>query len=241
VTALYEAPSHTWYRISCWVAGGFCVTYTLVSYYTTLLKPQEELQLWVRYLWTPIIVLMGGMAAYFAFGATGIVRAINAVPAQLANVGRPRPPKKGMAMPPPPPLYLEVEIRPMLPVLPARKLYVEPAKVVLPFRLARMGLGPQAVRPMTPHEQVLAKLAEQEDKERRRRYEREHIMTAPFRHMGIGARAAWQGIKRGFTKEGFAKIRVNGKNYKLDIMDGWALDDGRALDRLASIDSKYEE
>jgi hypothetical protein len=43
------------------------------------------------------------------------------------------------------------------------------------------------------------------------------------------------GIRRAWSREGFMKVDVKGKMYKLDITGGWALDGGKALDRLATI------
>ncbi len=35
------------------------------------------------------------------------------------------------------------------------------------------------------------------------------------------------------------KVEVKGSSYKLDVTGGWALDGGRALDRLARIKPKF--
>jgi hypothetical protein len=40
------------------------------------------------------------------------------------------------------------------------------------------------------------------------------------------------------TREGFLKLRVKGRIYKLDISSGWALDKGKAIDRLATLKPK---
>ena len=71
--------------------------------------------------------------------------------------------------------------------------------------------------------------AEEERRRREFQYDKEHLMTAPFRHAGRAFSAAWQGVRRSFTKEGFAKVNIGGKQYKLDVTGGWALDGGRAL------------
>ena len=60
-------------------------------------------------------------------------------------------------------------------------------------------------------------------------------MTAPFRHAGSAIGAAFTGLRRGLNREGFAKIKVNGIQYKFDVTGGWALDEGKALDRVLHV------
>ncbi|KAK3365390.1 hypothetical protein B0H63DRAFT_530070 [Podospora didyma] len=57
-------------------------------------------------------------------------------------------------------------------------------------------------------------------------------MTAPFRDAKSGMNTAWSQVRRAFDRGGFAKIRLKGVNYKIDVTGGWALDNGRAMDRL---------
>ena len=60
-------------------------------------------------------------------------------------------------------------------------------------------------------------------------------MTAPFRHMSRGFFQLFKAIGRTWHREGFMKVEVKGMKYKLDVTGGWALDRGRALDRLARV------
>ena len=47
--------------------------------------------------------------------------------------------------------------------------------------------------------------------------------------------ALFNGTKRAVYRDGFVKVGVKEHKYKLDILGGWVLDDGRALNRLSVI------
>jgi len=81
-------------------------------------------------------------------------------------------------------------------------------------------------------------LSGKREEERRARvlaYDREHIMTAPFRHASRAFYELFKAVGRTWTREGFVKLGVKGRKYKFDVTSGWALDGGRALDRLATL------
>lgn len=240
-TLLYEAPSHFWFRLSCTSAGMFCIGYTLVNYWSIYLRPPPDLVWWVPHAFGVICVVMAGLGGYFILGGARIIRTIHAVPASridaLAGPGLAANVAKAA------PVFLEVEIGRMLPVLPARKLYVPPAAMAVPFRLAAFGIDGERIGPETEagspattgYERVLARRADEERRKRDHEYEMNHLMTAPFRHAWQGARVAWVGIRRAFSREGFVPVEVDGQKYKLDVTGGWALENGRALDRLVTI------
>jgi hypothetical protein len=128
----------------------------------------------------------------------------------------------------------------MAPFMPPKKHLLLPEEVQLPFRMytlfagARGGhpelLGPQ--KAVSLAESVRAERAARDAKIAARKYTMDHIMTAPFRDAGKAFGGAWRGIKRSFNREGFAKIQLGKQEYKLDVTGGWALEDGRAMDRL---------
>lgn len=78
--------------------------------------------------------------------------------------------------------------------------------------------------------------AEEARRKAARQYELDHIMTAPFRDGARAAGTVMAGIRRGITGEGFAPLIVNGVKYKLDITSAYALDEGRALDRVVRVE-----
>ena len=52
--------------------------------------------------------------------------------------------------------------------------------------------------------------------------------------MGGVVGTAFRGWRRGLTREGFAPLWVGKEKYKIDVLGGWALDDGKVLDRLVT-------
>ncbi|KAL2127678.1 hypothetical protein VTI74DRAFT_10326 [Chaetomium olivicolor] len=238
-TLLYEAPSHFWFRAGCFSSGAFCVSYTVYQYWTVLLHPPEGLMWWIPHAFGAIIVFMAGMGAYFVMGAGRIVRSIEAVPAKdvvkkaVAAAAADGAVKSS-------PIYIEVATRRIVPFAPPKKTVLLPEEVQLPFRMHSVfsagGLDVTGQsKPMGLAERVRAERAAREAKEAARKYTMDHIMTAPFRDASKAFGAAWSGIKRSFNREGFAKIKLGKQEYKLDVTGGWALDDGRAMDRLLSV------
>ena len=248
-TLLYEAPSHFWFRAGCLSSASFCVSYTVYQYWTVILHPPESLYWWIPYAFGVILVFMSGMGAYFAMGAGRIVRSIEAVPAAavakqlLARAGQ-KTGQQAAGQAQAPPIYIEVATRRILPFLPPKKTLLRPDEVQLPFRMygvfgtgeaAASAAAAAARRPMSLAERVRVERAEREARIAARKHTMDHILTAPFRDAGRAFGAAWRGIKRSFNREGFASIRLGKQNYKLDVTGGWALDNGRAMDRLLAV------
>lgn len=257
-TLLYEAPSHFWFRATTLTAGLLTIAYTVANYYSVFLYPPENLLWWVPHAFAVICGVMIAGGTYFLTGGLGIIRVIHAIPsARIAEIaGKAAASTAARAVKdagggPMPPIFLELEIGRVLPILPARKRYILPQNLVVPFRFATYGLSGDVVpvagaagaaaaaagtgAPLTGYERVKAHEAEQERVAKLREYEMDHLMTAPFRHAGQGAQSAWSQIQRAFSREGFLPVFVNGDRQKLDVMGGWALENGRALDRLVTV------
>ena len=67
-TLLFQASSHAWYTVSCFLLGGFCFTYTGINMYTQFLYPPEE-------TWGPSIYLTGGVCCFmFVIGILFAIR-----------------------------------------------------------------------------------------------------------------------------------------------------------------------
>lgn len=270
-TLLYEAPSHLLFRITS-LSAGFCtIAYTIVNYWTIFVYPPENMLWWVPHAFAVICGCMIAGGTYFLMGGVGIVRVIHAIPSArieaLAGKGAAATAARAVKDAgggPMPPVFLELEIGRVLPILPARKRYILPEKLEVPFRFASYGLNGDVLskgaavavgagaaagagagvgggaaagggEPLTSYERVKAHEAEKERQAKAREYEMNHLMTAPFRHAGQGARTGWQQVRRVFSREGFIKVIVNGDRQKMDVMGGWALENGRALDRLVSV------
>lgn len=234
-TVLYEAPSHLWLRTSCFGAGVFCISYTVVQYWTIYLHPPPGLSWWVPHAYGLVCMFMAGMGVWFTTGASGIVRRVQALPATAKAVGKAAAAAQapGGVVARPPPLMIEVSTSRAIPFVPDKRVRVAPGEITLPFRVAGLMAEWRAKRsPPSAMEQVRAKRRDEALRAEKRKYEMDHLMTAPFRHAGSAVAAMWAGVKRGLSREGFAKIKVKGVQYKFDVTGGWALDDGKAIDRV---------
>ncbi|KAJ9154778.1 hypothetical protein NKR23_g2396 [Pleurostoma richardsiae] len=245
-TVLYEAPSHFWLRLSAYGAGFFCTFYAIGNYWSIFLHPPVGLPWWVPHAFAVICVTMGAMGGWFLLSALNIVRVVRAVPvAALPGAKTPAGAARWAKSLAGAPVALEVTLSRLLPLLPARKLLVAPAEVSLPFRMQATPLAAaqapaqgQAGRLLSGRELLQARKAEEEARKAARKYDMDHLLTAPFRHLGQGLGGMWRGMRRALTREGFSKIMVKNKEYKIDVTSGWVLDHGRALDRLVTLKPK---
>lgn len=247
-TLLYEAPSHFWFRAGCFSSAAFCVSYTVYQYWTVILHPPEGLMWWIPHAYALVLLVMSGMGAYFVMGAGRIVRSIEAVPASAAKLQAASSARAGAAAAAAAtmtPIYIEVAMRRPVPFAPPKKMLLRPEEVQLPFRMFALysGGGPAAALGQQQQQQQAVGLAERVRAERaardariaERKYTMDHILTAPFRDAGKAFGSAWVGIRRSFNREGFAKIKLKDREYKIDVTGGWALDEGRAMDRLLPV------
>ena len=64
-----------------------------------------------------------------------------------------------------------------------------------------------------------------------------NLLTLPFRQASYWMWRVFIGVRRAFTSEGFNYLHVKGHNrvWKLDKEPAWALEDGKALDKLVKI------
>jgi hypothetical protein len=239
-TLLYESPSHFWFRAGCFSSATFCVSYTVYQYWTIILHPPEGLMWWIPHAFGAILVFMAGMGAYFVMGAGRIVRSIEAVPAAAVAAKQLAAKAAGGSAAQQTPIYIEVATRRIVPFMAPKKTLLLPEEVQLPFRMYSVFAGSgkdglDATPRMSLAERVRAERAAREAKIAERKYTMDHLLTAPFRDAAKAFGTAWRGIKRSFNREGFAKIQLGKQEYKLDVTGGWALDDGRAMDRLLPV------
>ncbi|RDL40484.1 uncharacterized protein BP5553_00463 [Venustampulla echinocandica] len=233
-TPLYEAPSHTLFILTSYGGAFFFLVYSGYACYTYFDAP-AGIPVYVPYAFGGAGFLMAAFAGWLMLGPAKIIRSITAVPKRLgASAGKsakgPRIASQGTA----PELELEVELRKMFPMpfFPARKIYCKPREFIVSEALAR---PPPALSPAEMREM---KMAEEEDRQRLLEYERSHILTAPFRHANKAFFELFQSMRRAWTREGFHRVEIKGKFYKFDTTGGWALDNGRALIRLAAVKRK---
>ncbi|KAK1756178.1 hypothetical protein QBC47DRAFT_379315 [Echria macrotheca] len=228
---LYESPSHFWFRFSSIAASTFCISYTVYHYWSIYLHPLPNQVWWAPHAFGVICLFMTGMGGYFLMGTARIIRSLDAVsvskmPASLAKTAATRNS----------PIYLEIQTQRIVPFMPRKRVSIWPDQLRLPFRMAdavaARETGLAGAKPLSPREQLAAMKAAEEARKREREYNLQHIWTAPFRDGKKAFGIMWRGTARAFSREGFAKVEVDGVNYKLDTTGGWALDHGRALDRV---------
>lgn len=135
-----------------------------------------------------------------------------------------------------PELQLEVELRKMFPVpfFPARKIYIKPQELVTPMSLSPR-VTPGSSRRITESERRMRRLGIEAEKKRQLEYDRNHLLTSPFRHASRAFLSLFVNTKRALVRDGFLKVNVKGQKYKLDVTGGWVLDNGRALDKLVRV------
>ncbi|KAK2026785.1 hypothetical protein LX32DRAFT_594014 [Colletotrichum zoysiae] len=238
-TVLYEAGSHFWMKLSAWAAMLMFYSYAGINYYTMLLHPPEDIAAWVPHAFAVICLAMAAFGSYFFYNTRNIVRLVRAVPTVLlAPNARGLAPAAAAALnPKTTPIHLEITCKRMLPGR-VKVLVVPPQQVSIPGRIvARATSSSSSSSPAhaSPAQERAAARQEQARARAEWEYDRNHLMTVPFRHAGKGFRAAWYGVRRAVTREGFLQMDVGGQKLKLDVASGWALDDGRAIDRLVKI------
>ncbi|KFY27068.1 hypothetical protein V493_03712 [Pseudogymnoascus sp. VKM F-4281 (FW-2241)] len=160
---------------------------------------------------------MAGMGGWLLFAPASLIRSITAHPVRSAVANGP------------PTLRIDIELRKMLPLpfLAPRVVTASPADLQLNHSI----FVPPA-RPETAAQrlEVARQRAEEVAAERQK-----SIMLAPFRHASQACFGLFVAIKRTWTREGFLDLKAGKRTYKLDITGGWALDEGRALDRICKV------
>lgn len=234
-TVLYESPSHFWFRAGCFSSATFCVSYAVYQYWSVILHPPEGLMWWIPHAFGVILVFMAGMGAYFVTGTGRIVRSIEAVSASALAAAAVKQIAGAGAAAGSSPVYIQVTTRRMAPFMPPKKHLLRPEEVLLPFRMYSVFGGEMGQKAMSMAERVRLERAAQEAKIAERKYTMDHLLTAPFRDARKAFSGAWEGIVRSFNRGGFVKIQLGKQDYKLDVAGGWALDGGRAMDRLLPV------
>lgn len=247
-TTLYEAPAQGLFLASSYAAGLFSMLAAGVNVWFNVYNAPAGAPAWTPYVFGAVGAMMAALGTRFAMMPASVVRSIAVLPASSSTTTATttttttKPAKATNATatsasasaPAAVPVMLEIRARRLspFPFLPLRRMRVEPGRVVLGARLFR----PRAAEP-TAAERLAARRAEERRLADARRYEREHLMTAPFRDGRRAAAAALAAVRRGLTGEGFVAVEVDGARYKLDVAcGGYALEDGRALDRIVRVE-----
>ncbi|PBP15638.1 hypothetical protein BUE80_DR013625 [Diplocarpon rosae] len=229
-TLLYEAPSHTKYMIACYGTAGFCFVYSVSCFWTNYIHVPPGISAWVPYAFAGVSFLMAALGGWLVLGPSRLVKSITAVPRGFKKAQGSLA-KRASA----PELQIEIELKKMLPVpfFPAKKICVTPQEVTIPYRFVAYDKRTSILEARELSRQQAL------EKQKLEEYYREHFLTFPIRRLGRAISKASFGMftamKKVWTREGMMMVEIRDQRYKVDITSGWALDRGKALDRLVKI------
>ena len=125
-------------------------------------------------------------------------------------------------------MLLQIERTPILPFKQRKPYIVPPGDVTISSPV----FNDDAQRKL---EATIAEIAWRED--RLRAFAKTNLLTLPFRQAGYWMWRAFVGIRSAFTGGGFHQLHVRGNNrvWKLGKDPAWALENGKALDKLVKI------
>ncbi len=213
------------YILTSYTAAFFFFAYAAYNFNANCLNAPADLASWVPIAFGGVCFMVACFGGWLILAPARIVKSITAIPSlaiQAVNGIAVRPAERRLNM--------EVELRKMfpLPFFPARKILANPEEMTLNHRL----WYPRVETKQTTAEKV------EMIKKKKREWEEEKsksIWTAPFRHANKAFYDFFIAMRRTWSREGFLELAVKGQRYKLDVTGGWALDEGKALDRLVRI------
>jgi hypothetical protein len=207
--------------LSSYTAAFFCFSYAAYNFNAHYVSAPPDLAPWVPVAFGGVCFLVACFGGWLVLGPARLIKTITAVPSSKALT-------KGSGTQGP--LAIEVELRKMfpLPFFPARRIIASREDLTLNHRLY--------VPPVDSRLSAAERLEVRRKMEREQEEERaKSIWTAPFRHTNKAFYDLFKAMTRAWTREGFLELGIKGQSYKLDVSGGWALDEGKAIDRLAKL------
>ena len=229
-TLIYVAPSHTAFLVSSYTAATFCFSYSAYNMWYSSIHAPSGLAPWIPVAFGVVCIGMSAMGTWLMLSPSRLIRTITAIPVTASRsavaAGKTLPKRT------PTEIELEIELRKMLPIpfLKPRTLRMKPTELVI-----RSPLVAPPTRSASPAERLATRQEQEAERKKALEYEQTHIMSAPFRHMSRLSFSLFKATARAWTRDGFAKLKANGQTYKLDVTGGWALDGGKAIDRLVTL------
>ncbi|KAK7951724.1 uncharacterized protein PG986_007452 [Apiospora aurea] len=237
---LFEAAPQRIFLASSYAAGLVCIGGAVVNLYYNVYNPPPGLGDWIPYAFSAVAVMLGFLGMNFALMPAHVVRLIRVLPSAAGKPVAAAGARPGLVggvggnSAVSHKVQLEVLVRRLTPIpgFPLKRIVVEPNEVIMKTPL----FHPKKPEPTEIEKMRMGREWEKRKKEQQQ-YNRDHLMTAPFRDGAWVIGQFFNAIRRGLTGEGFAPIEIKGGKYKLDIVKGYALEDGRALDRIVRIES----
>jgi hypothetical protein len=211
-TVLYEAPSHFWFYFGCWSSGIGILAWTLLTGPTVVQQPDGTPQ-WVGAVFGASYVLLGAMGFYLISKTPNIVSTLRVLP-----------PATPSAHP-----QLQVTVKRMLPFLNPKTITTSLEKVALKSRFSL----PEEFVPELRRLEKIRK--EEQQREALHKFDMQHLLTMPFRRLGRAFANMFHGVRSAWTDMGFGVLRVDGKEYKVDVTKGFAHDGFKTLEQVVAV------
>ncbi|KAH6653839.1 hypothetical protein BKA67DRAFT_261932 [Truncatella angustata] len=226
---LYEGAGQRAFIASSYMAGFTCIGGAALNTIFNVYNVPPGVPEWTAYAFGSVGLMLAILGMNFVLKPANIVRRITLLPAVAAA------PKTKGGYVPPAKLQVEVLYRRLNPIpgLPLKKQIVEPRDIVLKSRMYNPRPFGSQPGPTLSQEWIQHKKAKSG-------YDKEHLMTAPIRDAGWIFSGFFAAVRRGLTGEGFAPIEVKGQMLKLDISNGYILEEGKAMDRVLRIEEEQD-
>jgi hypothetical protein len=219
-----------------YIGTSFFISYGAYCLFTYF-EPHPDAPKWVALTFGTGAFILFAMGGWLSTCPAGIIKAITAIPKRIVVEKRMLGPQATQKLPD---LVLEVEIRKALPIpfFPNRKFYIDSRDMRLPQVLCP-SLSPAEAAELRAFEAQI---------EAAKRQEMDYAAKHKFLNLGTSF-SKWnfrvfEAVKRAWTREGFMVVRFVGLKggrevsgpFKLDVLGGgWALDAGKAIDRLVDV------
>ena len=228
---LYQAASHTIYMAGCYGVG--LLIFGWIAHTTSLIHTWTPVK-YGQYLkigYYSMLAMAGAVATMYIIRVSyahslpsitfmvttlcqpfRIIKTIQAVPITL------KPNQKS--------LHLQIESTRMFP-------FIKPKTVSIPVNDATLS-RPLFLERSHGESSNTLEARRRLEAEKLRKLWQGNFFLLPFRQLGFHLSKGFRGLKDAFMKNPFIYLRAKGFNnsWKLDKESGWALDDGRAIDRI---------
>ena len=228
-TTLYEAPSHFWFYFGCWTSGLSILAWTAVTGPGAVLQP-DGVPEWVGYVFGASYLLLGSMGLYLITKTPRIVASIRMLPAPASTVSASALVGSAAAGSVTQAPRIEVRVKRMVPFMQPKVIVTSLQNTTLRSRFSL----PTEYVPELKRQQL--QRIEVQRQQQLWRFDKENLLTMPFRRLWRGCASLFTGVKYAWTDMGFGMIKVDGKVYKVDVTRGFAHDGFRTLERLVPIE-----
>ncbi|KAL8944750.1 MAG: hypothetical protein Q9211_000466 [Gyalolechia sp. 1 TL-2023] len=209
-TLLYQGGSVTTYMAGCYSIGLLIIGWTVHAAGQIYYHPPPFFNRFLKIMFYGVCVIAVYMGTIFIMRPYRIVQTIQALPVSTKGVRS---------------LHLQIESARLFPGVRPRAVSVLATDVSLSEPLHGEKHGGEPLRVLE---------LRRKEAEKARRLTQGNLMSLPLRQLWFHLWKGFQALKGAFTNNPFISLRAKGYqgSWKLGKGDGWALDEGRALDRI---------